>query len=208
MSGNAIRCVGKYLYDKVIVAKETMEIETLSGVKTVTLHKFDGEVKEATVNIGKAEFDPAKLPARFEGDSIVDRPLVIGDKEYQVTCVSVGNPHVVTFCKNPDSLDLNQIGPLFEEHEMFPERVNAEFVRVVDDHTLKMRVWERGIGETLSCGTGACAAAIAAVANGFCKKGEDITVRLKGGSLVIRYTDEAVYLRGDASIAYEGIVQL
>ncbi len=208
MSGNAIRCVGKYLYDKGIVRKETMQIETLSGVKSVTLHKFDGEVKEATVDMGKAELDPAKLPARFDGDSIVDRSLMIEDKEYRVTCVSIGNPHVVTFTKNPDALDLEEIGPFFEEHEMFPERINAEFVRVVDDHTLKMRVWERGIGETLSCGTGACAAVVAAVINGFCKKGEDITVRLKGGSMVIRYTDEAVYLRGDASIAYEGIVQL
>ncbi len=208
MSGNAIRCVGKYLYDKGIVDKMEMEIETLSGVKTVSLHKFDGIVKEATVNMGKAEFDPKKLPARIDGESVIDREINVGGKEYRVTCVSLGNPHAVVFFKHPDALDLNEIGPMFEEHELFPERINAEFVRVVDDHTLKMRVWERGSGETLSCGTGACAAVVAAVVNGFCKKGEDITVRLKGGSLVIRYTDEAVYLRGDASVSFEGDVQL
>ncbi|MBQ3068873.1 MAG: carbamoyl-phosphate synthase large subunit [Clostridia bacterium] len=208
MSGNAIRCVGKYLYDKGIVDKTTLMIETLSGVKAVELHKFDGIVKEATVDMGKAEFAPEKLPAKFEGDRVINAPLTIDDDEYAVTCVSLGNPHAVVFSKNPDALTVESIGPAIEEHDAFPERINVEFVRVVDDHTLKMRVWERGSGETLSCGTGACAAVVAAVENGFCKKGEDITVRMRGGSLVIRYTDETVTLRGDASISYEGVVQL
>ncbi len=208
MSGNAIRCVGKYLHDKGIVDKMDLAIETKSGIKTVKLHSFDGVVKEATVDMGKASFAPHDIPAKFEVDRVINHPITVDDKEYAVTCVSFGNPHAVVFTKHPDALDLEAIGPKFEEHELFPERINAEFVRVVDDHTLKMRVWERGIGETLSCGTGACAAAVAAVENGFCQKGEDITVRLPGGSLVIRYTDEAVYLRGDASVSYEGVVQL
>ncbi len=208
MSGNAIRCVGKYLYDKGIVDKTKLSIETLSGIKTVELHKFDGIVKEATVDMGRAEFAPSKLPAKFDGERVINENLQVGDTELAVTCVSLGNPHAVVFSKNPDALDVENLGPAIEEHDAFPERINVEFVRVVDDHTLKMRVWERGSGETLSCGTGACAAAVAGVENGFCKKGEDITVRMRGGSLVIRYTDDTVTLRGDAAIAYEGVVQL
>ncbi len=208
MCGNAIRCVGKYLYDKGIVNKEELTIDTLSGIKRLTLHKFDGKVKEATVDMGKAELKPAKIPALYDGERAVDRPITVGGKDYRVTCVSMGNPHAVVFCENPDTIDLDVIGPLFENHEKFPERVNTEFIRVMDDHTLKMRVWERGSGETWACGTGACAAVVAAVENGYCKKGEDVTVKLKGGNLVVRYTDDAVFMTGNAEIAFEGVVEI
>ncbi|MGN0172402.1 MAG: diaminopimelate epimerase, partial [Acutalibacteraceae bacterium] len=208
MCGNAIRCVGKYLYDKGLVNKEKLTIDTLSGIKTLTLHKFDGKVKEATVDMGKAELEPKKIPVLYDGERAIDRPITVGGKEYRVTCVSMGNPHAVVFCDNPDTLDLDAIGPMFENHEKFPERINTEFIRVIDDHTLKMRVWERGSGETWACGTGACAAVVAAVENGYCKKGEDVTVKLKGGNLVIRYTDDAVFMTGNAEIAFEGVVEI
>ncbi|MBQ9414520.1 MAG: carbamoyl-phosphate synthase large subunit, partial [Clostridia bacterium] len=208
MCGNAIRCVGKYLYDHGIVKKETLRIDTLSGIKTVTLHKFDGKVKEATVDRGKAELDPKKIPALFDGVRVIDQPITVGDTEYRVTCVSMGNPHAIVFCDNPDALDLQTIGPLFEHHEKFPERVNTEFIRVMDNHTLKMRVWERGSGETWACGTGACAAVVAAVENGYFQKGEDITVKLKGGNLIINYTDDTVLMTGNAEVAFEGVVEI
>ena len=158
--------------------------------------------------MGKAILDPAKIPVTLEPDSfgrVVDRKVTIDGEEYKITCVSMGNPHCVTFVQgNLDAIDLEEIGPKFEYEEIFPERVNAEFIKVLDDHTLKMRVWERGSGETWACGTGACAAAVASVLNGFCKKDEDITVKLKGGDLVIRVTDDAVYLTGNAITVFSG----
>ena len=207
MCGNAIRCVAKYLYDKGLVKKMTMTIDTLSGIKTVSLVKMNGEVQMATVDMGPALLSPASIPAKFGGDRIVSEPITVGGEEYRITCVSMGNPHGVVFC-NPDSLDLEVVGPLFEHHEKFPERLNTEFIKVIDRNTLKMRVWERGSGETWACGTGACAAAVAAVENGFCPKGEEITVKLRGGDLVIRYTDETVYLTGGAEKIYDGVVEL
>ena len=207
MCGNAIRCVAKYLYDKGLVNKMTMTIDTLSGVKTVSLVKMNGEVQMATVDMGPALLSPASIPAKFGGDRIVSEPITVGGEEYRITCVSMGNPHGVVFC-NPDSLNLEVVGPLFEHHEKFPERLNAEFIKVIDRNTLKMRVWERGSGETWACGTGACAAAVAAVENGYCDKDTDITVKLRGGELVIRYTDEAVYLTGSAETVYEGIIEI
>ena len=137
---------------------------------------------------------------------MVDVPLVVAGKTYRVTCVSMGNPHCVTFMDEIDSLNLEAIGPFFEHHLLFPQRINTEFIRVMDDHTLQMRVWERGSGETFACGTGACAAVVAAVENGYCKKGEAVTVQLKGGALSIRYTDEAVYMEGPAAEAFRGTV--
>ncbi len=207
MCGNAIRCVAKYLYDKGLVKKMTMTIDTLSGIKTVSLVKMNGEVQMATVDMGPALLSPASIPAKFGGDRIVSEPITVGGEEYRITCVSMGNPHGVVFC-NPDSLDLEVVGPLFEHHEKFPERLNTEFIKVIDRNTLKMRVWERGSGETWACGTGACAAAVAAVENGYCDKDTDITVKLRGGELVIRYTDETVYLTGSAETVYEGIIEI
>lgn len=208
MCGNAIRCVAKYLYDHGIVNKLRMTIETLSGIKTIQLHKINGEVKEATVDMGPAELRPPLIPVKLSGDKVVGRPVMIAGKEYAVTCVSMGNPHCVVFGDNPDGIELEKVGPQFEFHDLFPERVNTEFIQVIDRHTLKMRVWERGSGETWACGTGACAAAVAAVENGYCPKNEEITVKLKGGNLTIRYTDDTVYLTGGAETVYEGMVEI
>ena len=211
MCGNGIRCVGKFLYDHNIVdtEKKTVTVETLSGIKTLKVYKQDGKVKRLRVDMGKAELNPVNIPVAIENkNKIVNEPVVIDGKEYNITCVSMGNPHCVVFINDVEGLDIESIGPKFEFDKLFPERVNTEFVRVINDHTIKMRVWERGSGETWACGTGACAVAVAAVENGFCKKGEDITIQLKGGDLVINYTDDTVYMTGDAEIVFEGTVEL
>ncbi len=208
MCGNAIRCVAKYLYDNNIVRKDTMTIETLSGIKTLKLKTEKGLVSFVTVDMGKAELTPNKIPANLEGDRIVDRPITINDKEYRITLVSMGNPHAVVFCDEVDNLNLAEIGPSFEHNDLFPERINTEFIKVIDQNTLQMRVWERGSGETLACGTGACGAACAAVLNGYCKKGEDIRVILLGGELIINYTDETVLMTGSCKKVFEGVIEL
>lgn len=208
MCGNAIRCVGKYLYDNKIVEKSKMTIETLSGIKVLELKKQNSEVKFVTVDMGKAELNPKKIPVNLDGDKIVDFKVEIGGRKENITCVSMGNPHCVVFYENIDTLNLEEIGPKFENNKIFPDRVNTEFIKVIDDHTLKMRVWERGSGETWACGTGACAAAVAAVENGYCKKGDDITVKLIGGDLVIKYTDDAVYLTGNANKVFDGEIEV
>lgn len=204
MCGNAIRCVGKYLYDHGIVRKTTVTIETLSGIKTLELFLKDGKVDSAQVNMGPAILIPSEIPVNLPGEQAVAVPVKIAGEEHAITCVSMGNPHCIVFGGDPYELDLPKIGPLFENDPLFPERVNTEFIEVLDDHTLNMRVWERGSGETWACGTGACAAAVAAVLNGFCKKGKDISVRLRGGELTIRYTDEAVFMTGKATEVFHG----
>ena len=208
MAGNCMRCVGKYLHDRGIVPKMEMTIETESGIKELTLYSFGGEVRSVRVNMGKAELNPAKIPVKLEGQNAIKRKLKVADGEYEINCVNIGNPHCVVFVDRVDRVDLASVGPLFENDPLFPERINAEFVRVVNGNTLKMRVWERGNGETLACGTGACAAVVAAVENGFCEKGEDITVKVRGGELIVNYTDDAVYLTGNASLVYNGTVEL
>lgn len=204
MCGNAIRCVGKYLYDHGIVRKTTVTIETLSGIKTLELFLKDGKVDSAQVNMGPAILIPSEIPVNLPGEQAVAVPVKIAGEEHTITCVSMGNPHCIVFGGDPYELDLPKIGPLFENDPLFPERVNTEFIEVLDDHTLNMRVWERGSGETWACGTGACAAAVAAVLNGFCKKDENISVRLRGGELTIRYTDEAVFMTGKATEVFHG----
>lgn len=206
MCGNAIRCVGKYLYDNKIVQKEELTIETLSGIKKLKLYIENNLVSSVCVDMGKAEFIPSKIPVALDGERIIDREVVIDNKSYHITCVSMGNPHCVVFCDDVDGLDLESIGIKFEHNPIFPERVNTEFVKVIDRNTIQMRVWERGSGETLACGTGACAAAVAAVENGFCNKGEDIKVRLLGGELVIHYTDDVIFMTGNAVKTFEGVV--
>ena len=209
MCGNGIRCVGKFLYDHGMVdykEKDEITIETLSGIKKLKAFTNNGEVTTLRVDMGKAILEPKDIPVVLEGDKIVDRAVNIAGKDYHITCVSMGNPHCVVFRDDIDRIDIEKIGPEFEFDKLFPERVNTEFVTVLDDHTIKMRVWERGSGETWACGTGACAAAVAAVENGFCKKGEDIKVKLIGGDLVINYTDETVYMTGNAETVFEGEV--
>ena len=210
MCGNGIRCVGKFVYDKGLVPAEktTITIDTLSGIKTLELTVKDGKVQSARVDMEAAILRPADIPVKYDGDRMIDAPLEVDGKTWNITAVSMGNPHCVTFVDDVDSLDLEKLGPHFENHPVFPERVNTEFVRVIDDHTLQMRVWERGSGETWACGTGACATAVAACLNGYCKKGDDITVHLRGGDLVIRYTDDTVIMTGPASTVFEGTVEI
>ena len=204
MCGNAIRCVAKYCRDNGLVDKDTITIETLSGIKTIELQYHMGEIVGAKVDMGKAILTPSEIPVTLDGDKVVNREITVEGKPYNVTCVSMGNPHCVVFQNNVDNFEIEKIGPVFEHLDIFPERVNTEFVKVVDRHTLKMRVWERGSGETWACGTGACAAAVAAVENGFCDKNTDITVQLLGGDLVIKYTDDTVYMTGNAVVAFDG----
>jgi carbamoyl-phosphate synthase large subunit len=208
MCGNAIRCVGKYLYDIRKIGKKEITIETKSGIKHLKLFTKDNKVVKVRVDMGKAELAPEKIPVKLEGDKIVNRQVDISGKQYFITCVSMGNPHCVVFCDNVASLDLNEIGPAFEYNELFPERVNTEFVQVINENTLKMRVWERGSGETLACGTGACAAVVAAVLSGYCQMGQEVKVMLTGGDLDIIYTEETVYMTGEASFVFEGVVEV
>ncbi|MBE6816787.1 MAG: carbamoyl-phosphate synthase large subunit [Ruminococcaceae bacterium] len=207
MAGNCIRCVGKFLYDNDMVKKDEMSIETASGVKNIRVFTRDGKVSSATVNMGRAELTPQNIPVALDGESIIDREVKIAGESYRITCVSVGNPHCVVFVDNVDKVDIATTGPQFENAPLFPERVNTEFVRVVNPSTIKMRVWERGNGETMACGTGACAAVVSAVENGFCKKGEDITVKVRGGDLTVNYTDERITLTGDANLVYKGEIE-
>ena len=204
MAGNALRCMGKYLYDFGIVRKEELAIETGSGIKTVSLYTSDGKVTSACVDMGRATLDTEALRFSIPEKTVVNYPVRIAGRPYSITCVDMGNPHCVVFCPRVDAVDVEFIGPRFEHAPYFPERTNTEFIRVVNPNTIKMRVWERGSGETLACGTGACAALVAAVANGFCSKGSDVTVRVKGGDLVVHYTDETVTLTGDAKLVYTG----
>jgi carbamoyl-phosphate synthase large subunit len=208
MCGNGIRCVAKYLYDNGIVSKTTLTIDTMSGIKEIFINTQNKQVSSVKVDMGKAELNPAKIPVKMQGDKIVNAPYIIDGKKYNITCASMGNPHVVIFVDEVDVLDLEKIGPKFENDSLFPERVNTEFIKVIDGKTLKMRVWERGSGETLACGTGACAAVVAAVENGYCKKGEDVKVILLGGELVINYTDERVYMTGGCTKVFEGVIEI
>lgn len=209
MCGNGIRCVAKYVYDSGIAKKDVLHIETKSGIKICRVHVENGEVTTVTVDMGKAELVPAKIPVDFPGDTAVKEKITVLDKEYEVTCVSMGNPHCVIFQKEDvDDLDLTRIGPKFEHHPLFPERVNTEFVNVLPDGSLKMRVWERGSGETWACGTGSCATGVAACLNGFANKNEDIVVHLRGGDLTIRYTDETVFMTGAATTVFKGEIEI
>ncbi len=204
MCGNGIRCVAKLVYDRGIAKKRELKIETLSGIKTCMIREKDGKAESVTVDMGKAILNPAQIPVKLPGDAVISRETKIAGGNYAVTCVSMGNPHCVVFGEDPDGIDLERLGPKFEHDPLFPEQVNTEFVKVVDSRTLKMRVWERGSGETMACGTGACASAVAAVLNGYCPLGEDIVVRLRGGELTVRYTEETVWMTGEAVEVFEG----
>ncbi|MBQ7202425.1 MAG: carbamoyl-phosphate synthase large subunit [Eubacterium sp.] len=207
MAGNCIRCVGKFLYDNDMVKKDEMSIETASGIKDIKVYTREGKVSSATVNMGRAELNPSKIPVSIDAERVVDYEQSIAGEKYNITCVGVGNPHCVVFVENVDKIDISSIGPKFENADIFPERINTEFVRVVNSSTIKMRVWERGNGETMACGTGACAAVVAAVENGYCKMGEDITVKVRGGDLVVNYTEDGITLTGDANLVYKGEIE-
>ena len=206
MCGNGIRCVGKYVYDIGIAHKDTVTIETLSGIKTLEIKAENGKAVSLTVDMGRAVLKPSEIPAVFSGDRMINEPVTAAGKEYRITAVSMGNPHAVVFCDEIQGLDLEKIGPGFEFSPIFPEQVNTEFIRVIDEKNLEMRVWERGSGETFACGTGACAAAVAAVENGYCRHGAEIAVHLKCGELYITYNDDGrVFMRGPAEKVYDGV---
>ena len=209
MCGNATRCIGKFVYDNGLTNKTEITLETKSGIKYLTLYPENGNVKTVLVNMGKAVLTPADIPMKAEGESFINKPIEILGSEVYITAVSMGNPHAVTYVDNVMSLDLEKIGPAFENHPIFPERVNTEFIKVLDSHTIQMRVWERGSGETWACGTGACAAAVASVKNGYFKNGEEITVKLRGGDLFITYsTDGTVLMRGAAETVFTGEIDI
>lgn len=209
MCGNATRCIGKFVYDNGLTDKTEITLETKSGIKYLTLYPENGKVKTVLVNMGKAVLTPADIPMKAEGESFINKPIEVLGSEAYITAVSMGNPHAVTYVDDVVSLDLEKIGPAFENHPIFPERVNTEFIKVLDSHTIQMRVWERGSGETWACGTGACAAAVASVKNGYFKKGEEITVKLRGGDLFITYsTDGTVLMRGAAETVFTGEIDI
>ena len=206
MGGNAMRSVAKYAYDNGYVDTETVTIETASGVKSVELYTMNGKVSSVCANMGKADLENAVTGSAGQ-NKFINFPVEIAGETHNITCVSMGNPHCVVFVPRVDTIDIEKVGPKFEKADIFAHRVNTEFVRVVNETTLKMRVWERGNGETLACGTGACAAVVAAVENGFCKKNTDITVKVRGGDLIVNYSDEGVLLTGATKLVFEGTVE-
>ena len=208
MCGNGIRCVAKYVYDNKMTDKTTITVETLSGIKTLVLNVEDEKVKTVRVNMGTPILKSKDVPIVSDKEQVIDEPIKVNDKEYRITCVSMGNPHAVTFIDDTDSLEIEKIGPLFENNEIFPDRVNTEFIQVVDRNNIKMRVWERGSGETLACGTGACASVVACVLNGFTEN--KVTVSLLGGDLFIEYNQEenVVYMTGPATISFTGDIEV
>lgn len=208
MCGNGIRCVGKFVYDKSITRKNPLSVETLGGIKTLELTVADGEVSAARVDMGIADFTPTAVPVLSE-KPLINSPIEVLGSTYLTTAVSMGNPHTVTLVDNPGEFDLERIGPAFERHPLFPERVNAEFIRVIDRHTIEMRVWERGSGETFACGTGASASGAAAVKLGLCDFDTPITLRLLGGELSITCRrDFRVFMSGPAETVYEGVYKI
>jgi diaminopimelate epimerase len=207
MCGNGIRCVGKYVYEHGLARVNPLKVDTDAGLKTLFLELANGRVSRVTVDMGEPILDGPRIPVAADGQ-IIDQPLDVDGKSYWVTCVSMGNPHCVTFVDAVEPLELEKVGPRFEHHHFFPKRVNTEFIQVVSPTELSMRVWERGSGETWACGTGACAAAVAAALNH--KAGRRVTIHLRGGDLEIewRAEDNHVYMTGPAAEVFEGTIEV
>lgn len=208
MCGNGIRCVAKYVYDYGLTDQTEISIETKGGIKYLDLAVEDDKVVLVKVNMGSPVLEPKRIPVVFDGERVVNEPIEVEGSRYHITCVSMGNPHDVVFVEDTASLDLEKIGPGFENHKMFPERINTEFVQVLNRNEINMRVWERGSGETLACGTGTCAAAVACVLNG--KTSNELTVHLLGGDLQIFYDqgENIVWMTGPATVVFDGEIQL
>ena len=209
MCGNATRCVGKYVYDKGLIDKTTVTLETLAGIKTLELNlDTNNKVKSVCVNMGKPELSPKNIPINSEHDRFIQEPVTVDNKEYLITGVSMGNPHAVTFVDNADGIQIEHLGPMFEHHPLFPKRINTEFAQIVDNKTIKMRVWERGAGETLACGTGACATLVAANLSGLV--GDEADLLLRGGKLHIKWDkqDNNIYMSGPAEFVFEGTITI
>lgn len=208
MCGNGIRCVAKYVYDYGLTDQTEISVETLAGIKYLKLQIMDGKVVRITVNMGQPELVPDKIPVQADGDRVVDEPIVVNGVTYKMTCVSMGNPHCIVFIDDTANFPLEEIGPMFENHERFPKRVNTEFIQILNRNEVNMRVWERGSGETLACGTGACASAVACVLNGLTE--DEITLHLLGGDLSVRWDREenVVYMTGPAKVVFDGEIVL
>lgn len=208
MCGNGIRCVAKYVYDYGLTDKTSISVETLAGIKYLDLQVDNGKVNMVTVNMGAPELVPANIPVKSDKDILVKEPIEVDGVTYEMTCVSMGNPHCIVFVEDTATFQLEKVGPEFEQHEVFPNRVNAEFIEVLDRKTVNMRVWERGSGETLACGTGACASTVACILNGLTE--DEITLHLLGGDLKVRWDRDAnlVYMTGPAKVVFDGEIQL
>lgn len=207
MCGNATRCVGKYVHDKGLTDKTLITLETLAGIKILKLNLNDnGEVETVEVNMGSPELTPKNIPINSELDRFICEPIEVDGKEYKVTGVSMGNPHAITYVDDVNAVEIEKIGPKFENHELFPRRINTEFAQIVDRHTIKMRVWERGAGETLACGTGACATMVAANLSDLVDDCVDLV--LIGGTLNIRWDKEEnnIYMTGPAKFVFDGVI--
>ncbi|MBE6015510.1 MAG: diaminopimelate epimerase [Lachnospiraceae bacterium] len=208
MCGNGIRCVGKFVYDYGLTKKTEISIETLAGIKHLSLKLKDDKVKEVKVDMGEPILEACRVPVRSDHKQAIEEPITIGNREFKMTCVSMGNPHAVVPVGDVDTFKVEKFGPLFETDYVFPQRVNTEFINVIDSKHIKMRVWERGSGETFACGTGACAVAVACALNGWTERA--VTVELLGGKLSIRWNkrDNHVYMTGPAEIVYEGSIEV
>ena len=204
MSRNGIRCVAKYVYDYGLTDQTEISVETLAGIKYLKLQIENGKVSQITVNMGQPELNPVKIPVQAEGERVVDEPIVVNGVTYKMTCVSMGNPHCIVFIDDTANFPLEEIGPRFENHKRFPKRVNTEFIQILNRNEVNMRVWERGSGETLACGTGACASAVACVLNGLTE--DEITLHLLGGDLSVRWDrkENVVYMTGPAKVVFDG----
>ena len=208
MCGNGIRCVGKYVYERGLVKKDVITVETLSGVKTLYLNIKSDIVQSIKVNMGQPDLVSKTIPVIFHSEHVIDEPIIIDNKEYRITCVSMGNPHCVIFVDDTDKINLEKLGPKFENDPDFPERVNTEFVQIISNTEVKMRVWERGSGETWACGTGTCATVVACALNK--KTGRNVLVHLRGGDLKIdwdEYSNE-VFMQGPAEFIFDGTVKI
>ena len=208
MCGNGIRCVGKYVYDYGLTDKTRISVETLGGIKYLDLTVEDGKVKLVWVDMGSPKLTPADIPIIAEEDSVIKAPILVDGKEYRMTGVSMGNPHAVVYVDDVKELEIEKIGPKFKKQQRIPKRINTEFAKVLDKNTVEMRVWERGSGETLACGTGACAVAVASILNGLTEN--QVTVKLLGGDLQIEWDRAAdkVYMTGPAEISFEGEIRI
>ncbi len=208
MCGNGIRCVAKYVYDHKLTDKTEISVESGAGIKYLTLYVENGKVEQVRVDMGEPILEPSLIPVVAKGNKVVDEPITVGDKTWNMTCVSMGNPHAVVFVDDTEHFELEKYGPLFENHERFPKRINTEFVQIISRTEANMRVWERGSAETWACGTGTCATAMACILNG--KTEDKVLVHLRGGDLTIEYDRETnhVFMTGPATEVFNGEIFL
>lgn len=207
MCGNGIRCVGKFVYDKGLTSKETLTIETLAGIKILNLNVKEGKVETVRVDMGEPILTPKEIPVKFDNEPVKGLKIKAIDREFEFTCVSIGNPHAVTVIDNTKEFEIEKYGPVLEIDKHFPKKSNIEFIEVIDKSSVKMRVWERGSGETLACGTGACAVAVACMINGFTNR--KVNVELLGGILQIEWDEKTnhVFMTGPAVTVFEGEIE-